>query len=54
MNENIIIINTIMEILDQQAEKGKGMRMMLVNSSLAFFFFPLPRFFKEGTTQSQM
>lgn len=43
MNENIIIINTIMEILDQQAEKGKGMRMMLVNSSLAFFFFPPPQ-----------
>lgn len=31
-----------MEILDQQAEKGKGMRMLLLNSKLAFLFFPDP------------
>lgn len=27
-----------MEILDQQAEKGKGMRMLLLHSCLAFSF----------------
>lgn len=43
MNEKIIIIITIMEILDQQAEKAKGMRMPLLNSSLAFLYQILQR-----------